>query len=175
MGYNYIAVFILSSLASYCIINCKEAPNMVVTEHMGVVFQKVAILDNSVSFWSHTIAVRVPDLEDMKVQKPICNRKVHSEHKDLMIALCEIYKDVFDSYDDVRRKLCKEVDEKAEIMDQLIQDADINIPSGNSRRIARAPLEFIGTISQNLFATATLEDINVLKDREQPRAVPRFS
>ena len=167
MGSNYIAVLIFSSLASYCIINCKEAPNMVVREHMGVVFQKVAILDNSVSFWSHTIAVRVPDLEDMKVQKPICNRKVHPEHKGLMIALCEIYKDVFDSYDDVRRKLCKEVDEKAEIMDQLIPVADINIPSGNSRRIARAPLEFIGKISRNLFATATLEDINVLKEHIQ--------
>ena len=34
-------------------------PDMVVRETMGVLFQKVANLDNSVSFWSHMVVIKI--------------------------------------------------------------------------------------------------------------------
>ena len=63
-------------------------PDMVVRENMGVLFQRVATLDNSVSSWSHTIVVTSPDLQDLNVQKSFCDHKVHSNHRDLFCVTC---------------------------------------------------------------------------------------
>ena len=36
-------------------------PEVFVKEHLGTVFRRVAMLDNSISYWGHTIVVPLPD------------------------------------------------------------------------------------------------------------------
>ena len=93
---------------------------MVVRETMGVLFQRVSTLDNSVSFWSHTVVIKNPELRDLKIQKRFCDRKVHPGHKDIFTALCNIYEDTFDTYDEIKRSLNRAVDEKSGILQQLL-------------------------------------------------------
>ena len=57
-------------------------PDMVVRKYMGVLIQRVATLDKSGFFLSNTIVVTSPDLQDLKVQKSLSDRKVHSNHRD---------------------------------------------------------------------------------------------
>ena len=93
---------------------------MVVRETMGVLFQRVSTLDNSVSFWSHTVVIKNPELRDLKIQKRFCDRKVHPGHKDIFTALCNIYEDTFDTSDEIKRSLNRAVDEKSGILQQLL-------------------------------------------------------
>ena len=121
----------------------------------------------SVSFWSHTIVLTSPDLQDLKVQKSFCDRRVHSNHRDLFTSLCDLYQGTFETYDGIRKSLCKEVDEKSGILQQLIPVGGVENPvkvTTTGVRQKRAPLEFIGKISRNLFATATLDDVKILRD-----------
>ena len=170
-----IYTLIISSLASYLMGNPQlkmhadrpGTPDMVVRENMGVLFQRVATLGNSVSFWSHTIVVTSPDLQDLKVQKSFCDRRVHSNHRDLFTALCDLYQGTFETYDGIRKSLSNEVDEKSGILQQLIPVGGLENPvkvTTTGARPKRAPLEFIGKISRNLFATATLDDVKILRD-----------
>lgn len=139
-------------------------PDMVVRETMGVLFQKVSTLDNSVSFWSHTVVMKNPEFSDLKVQKSFCNRNVPRERQNIYTALCSIYGDTFESYDEIRRSLSKEVDEKSGILQELIPVNPQRRVPAPGERIKRAPLGFIGKISRNLFATATLDDIKILQE-----------
>ena len=139
-------------------------PDMVVRETMGVLFQKVATLDNSVSFWSHTVVMKNPGLSDLKVQKSFCNRNVPPGRQHIYTALCSIYRDTFESYDEIRKSLSKEVDEKSGILQQLIPVNPPRTVATPGERRKRAPLGFIGKISRNLFATATLDDVKILQE-----------
>ena len=142
-----------------------DAPSMIVREKMGVVFQKVTTLDNSVSFWSHTLSIDIPTFPEMKTQKPLCDREVPPYQEPVMETLCNTYGSIFHAYEEIRERLSKEVEEKIEIMEQLIPTGNMaNVKNSQNGRVARAPLEFIGTISRNLFATATLSDIRLLQD-----------
>ena len=138
---------------------------MIIREEMGIVFQKVTTLDNSISFWQHTLAVNIPTFPNLRVQKPLCEREVPPYQEPVMETLCNTYGSIFHAYEEVRERLSKEVDEKIEIMEQLIPTGNMsNKRDSQNGRVARAPLEFIGTISRNLFATATLDDIKLLQD-----------
>ena len=142
-------------------------PDMVVRETMGILFQRVATLDNSVSFWSHTVVIKNPELRSIKIQKSFCDRKVNPRHRDIFMALCNMYEDTFKTYDEIRRSLSKEIEEKSDILQQLIPVVSVKDPLSESttgRREKRAPLGFIGQISRNLFATATLDDVKILQE-----------
>ena len=102
----------------------------------------------------------------MKVQKSFCDCKVHPGHKDIFTALCNIYEDTFDTYDEIR-SLRRVVDEKSGILQQLMPVVPVRAPlteSASGRRGKRAPLEFIGKMSRNLLATATLNDVRILQE-----------
>ena len=93
--------------------------------------------------------------------------EVHSSHRDLFTGLCDLYYGTFETYDGFRKSLSKEVDGKSGILQQLIPVAGLENPvtvtiTGVSQK--RALLDFIGTILGNLFATATLDDVKILRD-----------
>ena len=69
-------------------------------------------------------------------------------------------------YDSVRALLWKDLNKKINIMNALIPAGKV-IKQGDNlneqRRNKRSPLDFIRTVSKNLFGTATVKDVEALK------------
>ena len=143
---------------------CDE--DVIVREDMGVVFQRVTSVENFASSWSHTVVVKFPEVEELKVQTPFCQRNWRVEQQNFMSGLCEMYSPVFDTYNDIRNLLARGIDQKMVSMYSLLQPGRLDkfLGKGNLKgRVARSPFDFIGSISKSLFGTATSGDIEQLK------------
>ena len=144
-----------------------EMPNMVVRDSMGTVFTRVSALDNSDSYWSHTIAIKVPKLLETDKHGPFCKQKVRPEQAEIMAYICLMYGHTFKAYEETRAMLINEINRKTKLLEGLIPTGRIqgarNLTLSRQRRVGRAPLEFIGTISRNLFGLATNKDVEILK------------
>ena len=69
-------------------------------------------------------------------------------------------------YDSVRKLLRKDLNEKLNIMNGLIPAGKVIKQADNlngQKRNKRSPLDFIRTISKNLFGTATVKDVETIK------------
>ena len=141
-------------------------PEVVVKEHLGTVFRRVAMLDNSISYWGHTIVVPLPDFSALSGYSSFCTEKSYPGQEDFVIELCRNYGDTLGIYDSVRKLLRKDLNKKINIMNGLIPAGKV-IKQADSlngqRRNKRSPLDFIGTVSKNLFGTATVKDVETLK------------
>ena len=93
-----------------------EMPNMVVTDCIGT----VTALDNSDSYWSHTIAIKVPKLLETDKHGPFCKQKVRPEQAEIMACICLMYGHTFKAYEETRAMLINEVNRKTKLLEGLI-------------------------------------------------------
>ena len=141
-------------------------PEVIVKEHLGTVFRRVAMLDNSISYWGHTIVVPLPDFSALSGYSSFCTEKSYPGQEDFVTDLCRNYGDTLGIYDSVRALLRKDLNKKINIMNALIPAGKVTKQGDNlneQRRNKRSPLDFIGTVSKNLFGTATVKDVEALK------------
>ena len=141
-------------------------PEVIVREHLGTVFRRVAMLDNSISYWGHTIVVPLPDFSALSGYSSFCTENSYPGQEDFVTDLCRNYGDTLGIYDSVRALLRKDLNKKINIMNALIPAGKVTKQGDNlneQRRNKRSPLDFIGIVSKNLFGTATVKDVEALK------------
>ena len=102
-----LASYILLCLVSSWIVGAEDTklPDIVIRENMGTSFSKVATLDNGVSFWSHTIAIEMPDFSIHRVPDEFCQHNSTPERKNIMAYMCKTYGHTFAAYDLTQRKV----------------------------------------------------------------------
>ena len=62
-------------------------PEVIVKEHLGTVFRRVEMLDNSISCWGHTIVVPLPDFSALSVYSSFCTEKFYPGQEDFRAVL----------------------------------------------------------------------------------------
>ena len=84
-----------------------------------------------------------------------------------MTYMCKMYGHTFAAYDVTQQIIIKGIHDKMKILQDIIPAGTViglhNGSRSGQTRVPRAPLEFIGTISKNLFGLATTKVINILK------------
>ena len=66
---------------------------VIVKEHLGPVFSRLAMLDNSISYWGHTIVVPLPDFSAPSDYSSFCTEESYREQEDFVIDLSCHYGD----------------------------------------------------------------------------------
>ena len=91
--------------------------------------------------------------------------KINSGTKIIMTYMCNMYVHTFAAYDLTQQIIIKEIHVKMKILQDIISAVTViglrNGSRSEQTQVQRAPFEFIGTISQNLFGLANTMDINI--------------
>ena len=167
--------FLLSNLLYLFTVTSIIAPplgedSIVLRPSYGAIFEKIGKIDNTNSFWYHTIAIPIwrrrqftnwnnnlcQNLPDPKT----ATRDRFDNHQLQLFKLCNTYPEIFEAYSQENNQLIDVlIVNEATLRDLLpppIQDA----PKGT--RDWRGALPLVGRLSRSLFGTATLQDIDTV-------------
>ncbi|XP_077869057.1 uncharacterized protein LOC144360018 [Saccoglossus kowalevskii] len=129
----------------------------VLRPNYGVLFERVANIDNSLTYWHHTFAIPYLDIPMMSVNESLCsNETVH-----LIPKFCEEYGETLKLVEQQNKFYMYHIsrDERAiRVLFPKIEKKNL----GNERQ-KRGLLDFVGKVSKSLFGTATSNDVNILR------------
>ena len=148
-----------------------DLPEVVVKEHLGTVFRRVALLDNSVSSWKHTASFSTPDVSFLSTYKDLCTNKPSRGQLRLLDNLCDTYGETLNVYDPVKKMLRNDINDKLQFLDDLIPSGQVQ---NEIQRSKRSPLDFVGAVSKSLFGTAKTKEWNGFKLNSQTKLL-RFA
>ena len=83
---------------------------------MGTAFSKVATLDSSASFWSHTMAVQMPDFSIHIMPERFCHQNANLGQKNIVTYMCKMYGHTFAAYDVTQQIIIKGIHDKMKIL-----------------------------------------------------------
>lgn len=145
MGLGQVSVQGLQVQGSHTL----KIPNSVQRLNYGTVFKSGKGLVLSNEYWRQTYEIVLP-----KVSSKV---NLSSECMNLLTKDCILFTKVIDQIKDVELKTYLEFKHISEFL-------AINVPFiPLSNRVKKSLLPFVGDLSKNLFGTATMDDVNILK------------
>lgn len=140
-----------------------EDTRLVMRPNYGVVFQKVAQVDNAAQYWQHTFQILLP--------QPILPEMNHKCVRGRSDTTCPTIQSVIQGLRNLRESSLMALQDFEQEVLQLIPETktpnlDENIDS-KSRVSRDAFLPFVGSFLKGAFGTATSEDVMTLQDHMQ--------
>ena len=129
------------------------AKSIEVIQHLnyGVIFDKIGILNNAEQKWTHTIHIPLPTNDWPKIPPPFCQNSSLP---------CGTTWKLWSKVDLIRQDIMTQVTNITEEIKNIVPEYRI-AAKGRSHR---AILGFVGSLSKSIFGTATMKDVNILKE-----------
>ena len=135
----------------------------------GVMFKKIATLDNAEQFWKHTFQMHLPNPEFMDITRSPCNipsmaKTSQACDPDYILSDAPVLtRGLLQNILAIRNNTMLNLFKTLQRIHTIIPHHHINI----SKRKSRSLLPFIGSISKSLFGTATTKDLKILQNHMQ--------
>ena len=138
--------------------------DVVLRQNYGVVFQKVGIIENGADVWHHTFAIPLKSLKPKLRRIRTCPPRRSAS--DTLVDFCKHFDEAFSSYNKLYTSIYRDILRVQEMMGLLLPKP-LGM-EGDMRK--RGLLDIGGSIAKSLFGTATVKDVNILKQHMEELA-----